>query len=219
MTVKKEGPIQRYVGLSSDTKPTGATVAIGSTFLEYDTNDTYITPDNTNWYVKDSKSIKTASVLVSVSAAAAYASGDVLSNSASANLATVWTLPDMAGYPGGSGQILQLDIESNANVCSMEPVLYFFTTSAPNSVKTDNVAGNAPTHPDVSAGVFIGRVLMPKLSQIGASADSTALSSVSTMPFSYKTGSTDDLYFIMQTATAATFASKEIHVKTWYKRS
>ncbi len=219
MAVKKEGAIHRYVGLASDVKPTGTAVPIGSTFLEFDTNDTYITPDNTNWYVKDSKSIKTASVLVSVSAATAYASGDVLSNSASVNLATVWTLPDVAGYPGGSGQILQLDIESNANVCSLDPVLYFFTASAPNSVKTDNVAGNAPTHPDVSAGVYIGSILMPKLSQIGASADSTARSAVSTMPFSYKTGSTDDIYFIMQTATAATFASTEIHVKAWFKRS
>ncbi len=219
MAVKKEGPIHRYVGLSTDVKPTGATVAIGSTFLEYDSNDTYITPDNTNWYVKDSKSIKTASVLVSVSAATAYASGDVLSNSTSVNLATVWTLPDMAGYAGGTGQITQLQVESNANVCSLEPVLFFFTSSAPDSVKTDNVAGNAPTHVDVTTGVYIGRLQLPKVLQWGASADSAAMATPSSLPFSYKTGSTDDLYFIMETATAATFASKEIHVRAWFKRS
>ncbi len=219
MTVKKQGAIHRYSGLSTDLKPTGSTVAIGSTFYEYDSNDTYFTPDYTNWYIKDSKSIKTSSVLVSVSAAAAYASGNVLSNSASANLATVWTLPDMAGYARGTGQIIQLQVESNANVCSLEPVLFFFNSSAPDSVKTDNVAGNAPTHVDVSTGVYLGRLQIPKVVQWGASADSAAMATISTLPFSYKTGSTDDLYFIMETATAATFASKEIHVRAWYKRS
>ncbi len=53
MAVNKQGVIGRYSGLSTDTKPTGATVLKGSTFYEYDTNDTYFTPDNTNWYIKD----------------------------------------------------------------------------------------------------------------------------------------------------------------------
>lgn len=219
MTVFKQGPIVKYGGYSTDTKPTGVTVPKGATFREYDTNDTYSTPDSSTWIISDSKSIKTSSVLVAVSAAAAYSSGDVLSNSATGSSAVVWTLPDMAGYAGGTGQILGIQIESNANVCSLEPILYFFTSSAPNSVKTDNVAGNAPTHVDVSTGVFIGSLLFNKLSVQGVSADSNAMAVASTLPFNYKTGSTDDLYFIMETATAATFASKEIHVMAWYRRS
>ena len=47
--------IQRWIGLSTDTKPTG--VACGCTFWEYDTNAEYVTYDGTNWMVKDIKSI------------------------------------------------------------------------------------------------------------------------------------------------------------------
>ena len=37
----------KYIGLSTDTKPTG--VAVGSKCLEYNTGLTYITYDGTNW--------------------------------------------------------------------------------------------------------------------------------------------------------------------------
>jgi len=50
MTVLKEASIERYIGLSTDTKPTG--VRIGSTFLEYDTGALYVTYDGTNWTPK-----------------------------------------------------------------------------------------------------------------------------------------------------------------------
>jgi hypothetical protein len=42
----------RFIGLSTATKDTG--VPIGSTWYEYDTGDTYITYDGTNWSIKDS---------------------------------------------------------------------------------------------------------------------------------------------------------------------
>ena len=41
-----------YIGLSTDTKPTG--VIIGSTAYAYDTKTTYITHDGTNWVIQDS---------------------------------------------------------------------------------------------------------------------------------------------------------------------
>jgi len=47
MAVKLEDSVHRYIGLSTDTKPTG--VRIGSTFYEYNTRSTYITYDGTNW--------------------------------------------------------------------------------------------------------------------------------------------------------------------------
>lgn len=47
MAVKLMTTIQRWVGLSTDTKPTG--VAVGSTLLEYDTKLLFITYDGTNW--------------------------------------------------------------------------------------------------------------------------------------------------------------------------
>ena len=47
MAVALIGHIKRYVGLSTDSKPTG--VPVGSTFFEYDSHVTYITYDGTNW--------------------------------------------------------------------------------------------------------------------------------------------------------------------------
>ncbi len=47
MAVKLMATISRYIGASSDTKPTS--VPVGSTFYEYDTKLNYITYDGTNW--------------------------------------------------------------------------------------------------------------------------------------------------------------------------
>ena len=47
MAVKLVTGIQRYIGLSTDTKPTS--VPVGSTFHEYDSKLTYVTYDGTNW--------------------------------------------------------------------------------------------------------------------------------------------------------------------------
>ena len=46
--------VRKYVGLSTDTKPTAAVnnCTIGSTFYEYDTGILYITYDGTNWVQK-----------------------------------------------------------------------------------------------------------------------------------------------------------------------
>jgi hypothetical protein len=52
MTVSFIATIQRFVGLSTDTKPTS--VPCGSTFFEYDTQALYITPDDgTTWTLKE----------------------------------------------------------------------------------------------------------------------------------------------------------------------
>lgn len=47
MAVAKVATRARFIGLSTDTKPTG--VPIGSTFIETDTRDDYVTYDGTNW--------------------------------------------------------------------------------------------------------------------------------------------------------------------------
>lgn len=56
MTVKRLVTPGRFIGLSTDTKPTdGATsVRPGATFYAYDTNLMYITYDGTNWVTKAS---------------------------------------------------------------------------------------------------------------------------------------------------------------------
>jgi len=221
MAYKKQGPMQRYSGLSSETKPSGSTVGIGSTAYEYDKNDTHFTPDNTNWYVKDSKSVIRVRATLTASAAAAYASGDAISNSVSADKATTIDFASVAGHAGGTGRIVWAQMESNANNPSAEPILHFFNTSSPNSAKVDNAACNAPTHPDVSTGAYLGSMAFNNFSVLGVSADSQATPVASTdFPFWFVTASADSgLHAIMQTATAATFTSVEIITTLWVRRS
>ena len=54
MTVKKIATIQRFIGLSTDTKPTDSPV--GSKFYEYDTKSSYVTYDGTNWTLSEEDS-------------------------------------------------------------------------------------------------------------------------------------------------------------------
>jgi len=44
---------RKFIGASTDDKPTGIEVPIGSTFFEHDTHTMYITYDSTNWAVKE----------------------------------------------------------------------------------------------------------------------------------------------------------------------
>jgi hypothetical protein len=55
MTVKLIETVQRFIGASTDTKPTG--VPCGSTFWEYNTNIEHVTYDGTNWTPKNINSI------------------------------------------------------------------------------------------------------------------------------------------------------------------
>lgn len=50
MAVKLITEVNRFAGLSTDSKPTG--VPVGSTFFEYDSFNRYITYDGTNWTIK-----------------------------------------------------------------------------------------------------------------------------------------------------------------------
>ena len=52
MAVTKIATRKRWIGLAADTKPTitaGDDVSVGSTFLEYDSKDVFITYDGENW--------------------------------------------------------------------------------------------------------------------------------------------------------------------------
>ena len=51
MAVLAVTTIKRFIGLSTDTKPTG--VPVGATFLEYDTGNLMVTHNGTNWALKE----------------------------------------------------------------------------------------------------------------------------------------------------------------------
>jgi len=47
MAITLETTKMHFIGLSTDTKPTG--VPVGSTFLEYNSGQTWVCYDGTNW--------------------------------------------------------------------------------------------------------------------------------------------------------------------------
>jgi len=49
MAVNIMNPVRTYIGLSSDSKPTG--VPVGTIFYEHDTRLNYISYDGTNWNI------------------------------------------------------------------------------------------------------------------------------------------------------------------------
>jgi len=215
MAVRKSGAIHHYSGLSTDTKPTGTTVAPGSTFYEYDTNDTYFTNDSSTWVVKDSKSIKRFAVTTAISAAAAYAANDVIANSATASSATAWAFSSVAAYNGAAGEIVQAQLVSKTANSSVEAKVYLFN-GTPGGVKTDNVANTSPVWSDVSTSIYVGRLDFPKSTAQG---DAWLPESASCLPLYFTTPvSADDLYAIVTTATAATFSSKELTLALWIRR-
>ena len=88
MAVKRIVTPERFVGLSTDSKPTdGATsVRPGATFLEYDTNVLYITHDGTNWVVKSASIDKTIETELKIIAAVSADAQDTSSTLSLANM-------------------------------------------------------------------------------------------------------------------------------------
>jgi len=71
MTVIRITTIQKFIGLSTDTKPT-TEIPPGSTFYAWDTNIMYVCYDGTNWTPKDIKSFVADTTLDIHDAAAVY---------------------------------------------------------------------------------------------------------------------------------------------------
>lgn len=92
----KEGPIGRWVDVASGTKPSGATVPIGSTIFEYDKAVLKFTPDSgSTWVVKDATPIDflfrpgAAALSAGMVAASTRSYSETASTTASATL--VWS--------------------------------------------------------------------------------------------------------------------------------
>ena len=92
----KEGPIGRWIGTASETKPSGATIPIGSTFQEWDKGILKITPDSgSTWVVKDATLVEfifrpgQSALSAGMVAASTRAYSETVSTTASAT--TVWS--------------------------------------------------------------------------------------------------------------------------------
>lgn len=215
MTVKlHEVPIRRYIGASTDTKPTtivskGTTseVPIGSTFYEYDTELLYITYDGTNWVRKGAivhGRVKTVSVTKALVGGACIA-GDVLSESTTAGAA--WTFAAIAGENGGSGYITKVHAILETAAKTPRLVVFLFIAT-PTCTLNDNAPNTALLHTDLAN--YVGKVDLPAMETIPAAGagDSEAVATPSTtgsLPLAFTCASgADDLYAVVATRDAVT---------------
>lgn len=209
MVVKKESSIQRYIGASTDTKPTGATVPVGSTFLEYDTSEMYITYDGTNWVKKvivPFNTVRTVRAIKTLEATAIYHVGDVLSEDSSAGVATSWAFRGVVDGKGGSGVITHLQCMTETPSASGDIILDLYN-AIPTCSLTDHDLSHSPLYADMTASKFLGRIQTTKLISVGASGGAFAIATSETassglpLPF-VCTSATNAIYGVAACITA-----------------
>jgi len=208
----------KYIGASTDTKPTiashGAAPApvAGSTFLEYDTRTMYITHDGTNWVAKDvqslTKEIRTSKVIDG--GLGAYAANDVVSNEdCCATTATCWTFENVVRENGGTGEIRAAILVSESE--GIVPLLtFFFFNAIPTSNLIDNAPNTAPDCADILK--FIGKADFTALESLGTT-DSMSIITPSTpggLPLPFKCAAGDrNIYAILVTRTIFTQSASD----------
>ncbi len=166
--IEPRGKLIKYIGLSTDTKPTIAlhtglpVPSIGSTMIEYDKGHTYITYDGTNWSLKN---IATGGILKEVRVSqvidgslGAYTAGDVVgADDCCTTLAVVWTF-DVARVSGGYGYIVGASLVNETENQAVQYDLLLFNAT-PTGELRDNAANDNPLKGDRSK--FIGVVEFP----------------------------------------------------------
>jgi len=201
--------ITRYIGLSTDTKPTAAShpnqpsPVVGSTFWEYDTDQLWVTYDATNWSRKDTifkgvlKKVSVTKALVG----GAYSAEDILSESTTEG--TFWTFSAIARADGASGYIVRAQAICETTNITPRLTLFLFNAT-PTCAKNDNVANTALLHADLAN--YVGRIDFPALEDLGG--DSMALCTPGTtgnLPLAFTCASgADDLYGVLVTRDAVT---------------
>jgi len=193
---------RKFIGASTDTKPTGAEVPIGSTFFEYDTHCMYITYDSTNWVFKElSLVLKEVAVEKAIAAAGNYAAEDVISESASAG--TAWTFAGLGRANGAYGYITKAKIEWETTALTPRLTLYLFN-AAPTTELDDNKANAAPAWADRTQ--YVGKIDFPALEDLGGVSEAVVTpSTTGNLPLAFKCASdADDLIGILVTRDAIT---------------
>ena len=217
MAVKKLTTPERFVGASTDTKPTdGATsVRPGATFLEYDTGVWFITYDGTNWVPKldpVSGVQKVVSVTKACASATAYHAEDVLSESAT--VGTAWTFSAIARANGANGYITKAQVICETTAVTPRLTLFLFNAAQTGAVN-DHAANTAPVHADEAT--YIGKIDFPAMEDLGTG-DSITVATPSTfgnLPLAFTCASgADDLIGVLVTRDVFTnTATNDIIVK------
>lgn len=218
MVVRRIVTPNRWVGLSTDTKPTQAvtpSVRVGDTFYERDTGVLSITYDGTNWVIKEGlpvlKEVRVAVVIDGSDASGVFSANDVLGNDdCCSTTAAYWTFSDMARSNGGKGTIVSASIFCETE--NINPQLSIILFNAP---PTGELRSNFPNTNPLPADrtKYINSIDFPALKAISASVASVSEATPSTVgniPFSFQCASgTKDIYGVLVTNTGFTLTDTD----------
>ena len=151
-------------------------------------------------------SLKTAAVTKALAAAEAYAAEDVLSESATAGSA--WVFTGIARADGGGGYITKAQAICERTAVTPRLSLYLFR-SAPTSELKDNAANTALKHEDLAN--YVGRIDFPAMEDLGGDSEATATPSTSgKLPLAFQCAEdADDLYGVLVTRDALTVTAED----------
>ena len=157
------------------------------------------------FYLKTRRAVR-VSVTKALTAAAAYAAEDVLSESAT--VGTVWTFAAVVPANGGKGYIVKAQVISETNAITPLLTLFLFNAT-PTSVINDNLQNTALLHADLAN--YVGKIEFPALAELNG--DSEAIVTPSTageLPLRFECASgANDLIGILVTADAFTQVATE----------
>ena len=153
--------------------------------------------------------VKQVSVTKAVAASGnAETAGDVLSESATAGLATCWTFNALASTQGGAGYISKAVVTTQAESQTARLTLFLFNSPALTCNLLDNVANSAPITADIAK--YQGRIDFSALGGTSTTDSNTIAtpSTVGNLPMAFVCATGDDaLYGILITHDACTTLS------------
>lgn len=209
----------KWIGASTDTKPTEATnssVREGATFYEYDTRNTYITYDGTNWLIKNTiADIQPFEIRVDKAIEAglgAYAAGDVVGNeSCCTTTATYWTFEDVAREDGGYFTIVGATLFNETENQAVQYDFHLLNAPPTGEVK-DNAANTNPIKGDKLK--YLDKIAFPSTSADGSTVASHIIvtpSTVGNIPMRHKCASSSRaIYGVLVTNTVYTQTAGDI---------
>ena len=217
--------LPRYIGVSTDTKPTAAdpqgllTPQKGSTLFDTDTNSLYATSDQTIWVLKD-RLVTPAEVRVSQvidGGLGAYTAGDVVgADECCTTLAVPWIF-EVAKSNGGFVQIVNAALINETENQAVQYDLIMFNAT-PTGELRDNAANTSPIKGDRAK--YLDTIEFRSSIARGATVathTSASPSTVGGLPIGLKCASSGKkIYCVLVTRTAYTqTATDDIEIVLW----
>ena len=177
MTTTLETTIHRYIGLSTDTKPTYTRFVAGSdpydtptgsTYYCYDTGEMWVTYDGETYVPKDqitSGRIAKITQTKKIPTSNVYNVGMAIAENETSG--TAWSFTNVVPQNAGSGYIVSASIISQAvNIVPTTQLQLY--SAAPTFNTYDHVLTTGLTYTDAANGIFLGKIEFPALANIAA---------------------------------------------------